>query len=174
LSRWTKTRIKLSDKYSSEEKEAIAFEIIEYIKERTKSGKGEGGKKWHTPANKYTKEYKESLEFKFKENPRPNTVDLSASGDMLDSIDLLKTMPSSITIGIDEADPDHGKAEGNIRGSYGKQRGSSKKARDFLAISDSEVENILKKFPLKDEKKREKSLMDYLAAVKAVGELLDE
>lgn len=172
MSRYTQKRIKLSDKYTDEEKEAIAFEIIEYIKERTKQGKGEGGKKWSPPADKYTKEYKESLDFKIA--GKTSRVNLTLSGDMLDSIDLLKTMPSSITIGIDEGDPDHGKAEGNIRGTYGKQRGSSKKARNFLGITEAEVEKVLRKFPLTNEKKREKSLLDYLKAAKAVGELLDE
>lgn len=173
MGKYTKKYINLkTDKYTDEEKEAIAFNIIEYIQKRTKRGEGEGGNKWAPPADKYTKEYKESLDFKIA--GKSSKVNLTLSGDMLDSISLLKSKRSSITIGIPDGDQDEAKAEGNIRGTYGKSRGNSKKARNFLALDGEEIDKILKKFPIENEKKRKKNLAEYLTALKAVDEALSE
>jgi len=173
MNKWTSRKINISKKYSKEERKAIAFDIIAYIQERTKKGKGKDNVKWHPPADKYTKEYRNSIDFKNAKG-RQTKVNLKLSGDMLDSVDLLEDTDGQIVIGISESDEDHGKAEGNIRGSYGKPTGSKKKARDFLAISKSEVNKILSNFPLKDEEKRTESLENFLAAAKAARELLKD
>ena len=166
---WTSRKFNVSKKYTEDERQAIAFEIISYIQDRTKNGKGKDNKKWAGRAGKYTKDYKKSLDF--KNAGKSSKVNLTLSGDMLDSIDLLEDVNGQITIGIDKDDPDHGKAEGNIRGSYGKPKGSKAKARDFLGVSKSEIQNILKNFPLKDDEKREESVENFLAASKAAKEL---
>jgi hypothetical protein len=168
MNKWTNRRIPISRRYTDDEREAIAFDIISYIRDRSKSGKGKDGKKFP----KYSKEYKESLEFKIAGKSK-NKVDLTLSGDMLDSIELLDDSKGELRIGLSEDDVDHGKAEGNIRGTYGQAKGSLAKARDFLAISKNEVNKILKNYPLKDEEKREKSVLSYLTALKALGEKKD-
>lgn len=173
MNRWTSRKIQISKKYSEEERQAIAFEIISYIQDRTKAGKGKDNKKWSPPADKYTEGYRSSLDFKNAKG-RQRKVNLTLSGDMLDSIDLLDSESGKLTIGIPEGDPDHGKAEGNIRGSYGKPTGSKKKARDFLALSKNEVDKILKNFPLKDEEKREDRVADFLAAAAAAREIFKD
>lgn len=165
MKNWTQRKIQISKKYSKEEREAIAFNIVSYIQDRTKDGKGKDGKKWTPPADKYSKEYKESLDFKNAKGSQKK-VNLTLTGDMLGSIDLLKDSPGSLTIGIGKSDEDHDKAEGNIRGSYGKKTGSKAKARDFLGISQKEVNKILKDFPIKDEEERAKSLEAFKAASK--------
>jgi len=161
--KWTSRKIQISKKYSEEERSAIAFGIISYITDRTKAGKGRDGKKWTPPADKYSKEYRESLDFKNAKKGQ-RKVNLTLSGDMLASIDLLKSESGKLTIGIDKGDADHDKAEGNIRGSYGKSTGFKSKARDFLSISQKEVNKVLKDFPLKDDEKREVAIESFKAA----------
>lgn len=170
--RWTSRKVNISKKYTEQEREAIAFEIISYIQERSKAGKGKDNKKWQPPADKYSKEYKQSLDF--KNAGKSSTVNLTLSGDMLNSIDLLEDTDGQLTIGISSDDPDHGKAEGNIRGSYGKPTGSRAKARDFLALSKGEVDRILKKFPLKDDERRQKAVENFITATVAAEALLGE
>lgn len=157
--------IKVSKKYNAEERRAIAAEIVDYIKERTKSGKGKGGQQWGPPADKYSEEYKESLEFKFKSDK--SKVNLTLSGDMLDSIKLIGNKEGEIIIGIPKSDEDYKKAEGNIRGSYGKPRGSSSKARDFMSIAGEEKRDILKNFPLGKSEEEQESLKERVATFKA-------
>lgn len=168
--RWTSRNIQISKKYSKDEREAIAFQIISYIQDRTKKGKGKDNKKWAPPADKYSKGYRESLDFKNTKG-RSTTVNITQTGDTLSSIDLLKSQTGKLTIGISEKDVDHDKAEGNIRGSYGKPTGSKKNARDFLGISQTEVNKILKSFPIKDDEKREESLAAFKEASKFAAKI---
>lgn len=172
MNRWTNRKINISTQYTKAEREAIAFDIITYLQDRTKRGKGKDNKKWAPPADKYSKEYKESLDFKQKADK--SKVNLTLSGDMLDSIDLLKSAKGEIRIGISEEDEDHGKAEGNIRGSYGKPTGSMAKSRDFLALSREELSKILRKYPIRDKEKRRAQVEIFKAATAAVAELDDK
>lgn len=162
---WTLRTIKVSKKYNAEQRRAIAAEIVDHIKERTKAGKGKGGQSWTPPADKYSKEYKESLDFKFKADK--SKVNLTLTGDMLDSIKLLGNKEGEITIGIPKSDIDYGKAEGNIRGSYGKSRGSSSKARDFMSISGEEKRDILQNFPTGKSEEDRESIAERVAAYQA-------
>ena len=163
----TNRKVNISKRYSPEEREAIAFDIISFIQERSKDGKGKDGKKFP----KYSKDYTGSLDFK-NAGKSKSRVDLTLSGDMLDSIDLLSDTAGSLTIGIDGDDEAHGRAEGNIRGSYGKSTGSKSKARDFLALSRTEINTILKNYPIDDEEKREEQVVSFFAAMEAAKKLL--
>lgn len=166
---WTYRTIKVSKKYNADERRAIAAEIVEYIKQRTKSGKGKDNKSWAPPANKYSKAYKESLDFKQKVDK--SKVNLTLSGDMLDSIKIIRNQEGEITIGIPKSDEDYGKAEGNIRGSYGKSRGSSAKARDFMSFSAREKRDILKNFPIDDKESLTERVAVFKAALDKAREL---
>ena len=164
---WTSRKIPISTKYSSTERKAIASEIISYIVARTKKGKGKDNQPWEGKASGYSKSYKKSLEFKIA--GKSSTVNLKLSGDMLNSIKLLSNDSGSLKIGIPKSDSDNKKAEGNIRGSYGKKTGSKSKARDFLAISQKEVSKILEQFPLKDTEK----LLQIVTDIKLIDEAID-
>lgn len=169
---WTSRTVRVSSKYTARERQAIAYDIISYIQDRTKAGKGEGNKKWKPPANKYTKEYKASIDFKLKPD-QSGRVNLTLTGDMLDSIKRLKGSDTAIKYGISKGDSDHGKAEGNIRGTYGKKRGSSSRARDFLTLSKAEKDKILARYPLKDNEERKKSVLETVSALKAAEDIVD-
>lgn len=114
--------------------------------ERTDQGKDVDGK----PFPKYSDAYKNSLDFKIA--GKSSKVDLQLSGDMLAALEIIKTDEDYVEIGIKDSDV-QGRAEGNIRGSYGKSRGNSSLARDFLGtsgftktkgISDEDLRKLVK------------------------------
>ena len=72
---------------------------------------------------------------------------------MLDTLKVLETKKGQIVIGFDKDDPVNDRAEGNILGSYGGDP-DPKKARNFLDVSDKEIANILKDYPLDNVRER--------------------
>lgn len=153
----------LSD-YSPVEREAIALEVIDKIIKRTKSGKDKNGRAFE----KYSKAYKESLAFKIA--GKGSTPDLTLSGDMLDSIKILKNAPKTV-IGFKNGSVENGKADGNIRGTYGKEKTVGPK-REFLGISERELNSILSKYPKDSDRSVErayKRILDEKAADKLSG-----
>jgi len=148
--KYVQTSIVIPKSYGPTERRAIAIEILDYIRDRTNSGLD----KREQSFPKYSKEYKNSFEFKVA--GKSGKVDLKLSGDMLAVMDLIKTSPGKIVIGFDPGSSEAERAEGNIRGSYGKSRGDKSKARDFLGIDSSVLKaKILSKFPLSDKSKSE-------------------
>ena len=146
--------IEIPKEYNALERRAIARDIIEHVRQRTKAGKGEGNKNWSGSAGRYSKSYEKSLEFKLKSD-KSGTVNLTLSGDMLTAIEMRKSQRGKIQIGIPFGAQEWGRAKGNILGSYGGSPNSSK-ARPFLNVSKEEVSKILAKYPL-DKKKRDKT-----------------
>lgn len=119
---------------------------MERIVQRTESGKNVDGKSFP----KYSKAYMNSLDF--KNSGKSGSVDLTLSGDMLAALTALKTSDKFIDIGFSDSSVE-GRAEGNIRGTYGKKRGNSALARDFLGtsgftnnkgVSDAELRRIIR------------------------------
>ena len=110
----------------------IANVLIDYMISRSMDGIDKNGKKFP----KYTKAYAD------KKNVGVGDVDLTLSGDMLSGIELLNHASGSITIGFQKDDELNGRAEGNIKGSYGGEP-DKKKARDFLGISDADLEVVI-------------------------------
>jgi hypothetical protein len=134
---WVKTIIPLSSEIETEEARLIAEELLNYIVDRTKAGKGQDGK----PFPGYSPEYKKSLDFKIA-GKSPGKVDLTLTGEMLDSLKVLIAQRGKIVIGYDQGDPINGKAEGNILGSYGGAPNPGK-ARDFMAVSGKEIRKVI-------------------------------
>lgn len=148
-SKWIQRVVKIPAAYSARERRAIASDILDYIRERTADGKGKDGKSWSGAAGKYSKSYKQSLQYQIA--GKGNKVDLKLTGDMLETMRLIEDDKGAIKIGFDEGDAEAGKAEGNIRGSYGQPTGNKSKARDFLALSREEIKKILQNYPLDDK-----------------------
>ncbi|MGV8130655.1 MAG: hypothetical protein ACP5N7_00970 [Candidatus Pacearchaeota archaeon] len=146
----------LPKEYSPEDLSAIGQDIIDYIIKRTKKGRGVDNQPWKgSEANRYSNQYKESLDFKIAGKSK-NKVDLELSGDMLSMLDVLEIKKGKIVIGYPSGDKNlNGKVEGNRIGSYGRDP-NPKKARDFLEVSNQEIEKILKKYPIENEEKRSK------------------
>lgn len=127
--KYVRVRIPLPQTVTSKEHlEEIGELVLETIVQRTESGKNVDGRSFP----KYSKAYLNSLDF-FNAGKGGN-VDLTLSGDMLASLAVLKATKDFIEIGFDD-DSVEGRAEGNIRGTYGKKRGNPALARDFLGTS---------------------------------------
>lgn len=151
--KWQKFEIDLSD-YSVEEREAIAIEVIDKIIKRTKQGKDKDGATFAP----YSTEYRNSQNF--KNGGKSGAVNLVLSGDMLDSISILKNAAGKVSIGFDKGSAENGKADGNIRGTFGHSKTVGPK-RDFLGISDDELETILRRYP-PDSKKSDRRTFEVL------------
>ena len=121
--------------FSSEERERIGELVIDHIIERSKRGKLPDNRTNFVP---YSKAYAA-----FKGVGR-SQVDLTLDDIMLNSMNYIDSRADRIRVGYDSGNPEQGKAEGNIRGTYGKARGSKSKARPFLGINKRQLEIILR------------------------------
>lgn len=138
--KWQRIKIDLSGYgLNPDQKDEVADLIIERIVSRTTKGIDKDGEKFP----KYSKSYKESLDFKVA-GKKGRPVDLQLSGDMLAALDVLNQTSRSVTIGFEPGSEENAKADGNIRGTYGKPSPNPKKARDFLGISDDELAKIVR------------------------------
>ncbi len=162
---WMKTKIKIPKSYGPTEREAIALEILEKIVERTQNGKDKNGDKFAP----YTKDYKESLNFKL--GGKSSKVDLTLSGDMLADMQLLNHKNGEITIGYENGTESNSKAEGNIRGTYGQKVPDKSKARDFLGINKNELGEILSNYPIRDIEQRKERTAKMLAIAESAEDI---
>ncbi len=136
-----KVIIPLPDDFDEDERLEIAADIIEHIKERSRSGQGvkkvgRGYQLYDFP--KYTKKY---ANYKGQSN-----VDLTLSMEMLESMIVLKSKPGEVTIGFESGSKVNAKAEGNQIGSYGQPSGNPKKARRFLGLTSEELSEIIDQY----------------------------
>ena len=116
----------------------IADLVIERIVERTNEGLDKRG----NPFPDYSKSYIESQDFK-NAGKSASDINLQLSGDMLAALEALEIKADKIRIGFERGSDENARADGNIRGTYGKQRGNRKKARDFLGIDKAELRAII-------------------------------
>lgn len=149
MSKQQKETITISDKYTPEERQAIAAEVIEYIIKRTKE---QGLDKNNRPFAGYSKAYKESLDFQIA--GKSSAVNLELSGEMLNLLSLVDHGKGKITIGYEAGDPINGRVEGNRLGTYGNSTPVTR-PRDFLGITKKDLTEILRKYPLRSEEKRQ-------------------
>jgi hypothetical protein len=148
--KWQKVKIEIPKEYSSEERQAIALEIRDFIVKRTQAKcLDKNNQKFAAYSEGYTK----NLDFKIAGKSK-GKVDLTLSGDMLGALDVLKTSKGAVTIGYENGSPENAKADGNIRGTYGNSKSVGPK-RDFLGIHPSDLELILEKYPLDDSEERD-------------------
>jgi len=134
--------------YQPHEREAIALEVIDKIVKRAKSGVDKNGRSFAG----YSEAYKKSLNFKIA--GKTAKVDLTLSGDMLDSLEIIENYGNGkVKIGYAPGNSEGGKAEGNILGTYGNPSPIGPK-RDFLGLPKNEIDAILSKYP-PDTKKAE-------------------
>lgn len=141
--KWQKIKIRIDKRYKPNEREAIAEDIVNTIVKRTTN---QSKDKWGDPFPKYSKQYKNSLDFKIA--GKSSKVNLKLSGDMLTALDLLNHKNGELNIGFEKGSEENARADGNIRGTYGGSTARPSKARDFLGINMDELRKILKKYPL--------------------------
>lgn len=171
--KWIQKEIEISTRYSKDERTAIGIDIVRYVRERTLSGKGPGDKAWSGKAGEYSKAYTDSLDFKIGRKNK-GKVNLKLSGDMLEELTLLNEKSGKVKIGFDDSATSAGKAEGNIRGTYGNASPIAGKARPFLDLTSKEIASILSKYPLKDKEARQERTDTVLASKEGKPFVVDE
>lgn len=165
MAKWQRVAITLPKRFGPTERMAIAQEVIDFIVERSKSGKDINGNQFP----KYSQSYTKSLDFKIAGKSK-GSVDLTLSGDMLNSIKLLSHSNGQLLVGFDRGDSENnGKAEGNQLGTYGKSTPNKKKARPFLGISKEDLRKILENYPSETSRTRAE---EQLTAAAEAGELV--
>jgi hypothetical protein len=168
MARQQKFSVKLPPGLDDFEKQAIATEVIDRIIARTKEQNvDKDGKSFP----KYSQEYIKSLEFRVA-GKSSGDINLTLSGDMLNSLELLETKPKSIVIGFRKGTQENERAEGNILGSYGGDP-NPRKARNFLGISDSELSQILELYEQNPSRANQINLISD-ASTEFVSGALDE
>lgn len=135
--------VKIPKEYGPQEREAIARDIIDLIVERTESGKGVKDGALYSFPSYASKEYAN-----LKGSSRP---DLRLTGEMLESLRLVSEKNGLLKIGYSKSDSVAGKVEGNCIGSYGGEE-NPKLARNFLGITQGELDKVLKKYPVETKK----------------------
>lgn len=130
------TRISLPTNLTPEQRELAGKKIVQLVKERTKHGVSAKSK----PFPKYSKEYKESLDFKIA--GKSSTVNLSQTGDMIADLDMLQHGRGYVLIGYSMDYEDIGKVHGNVTGEYGQEFSTGKK-RDFIGLPERLVRVIV-------------------------------
>jgi hypothetical protein len=121
----------------------IAQGVIDYMVDRAKEGRGLGRKDLKSP---YSKAYANSLSFKAAGKSR-NQVNMTLTGDMLRSIDILEEDGALVVIGIDD-EVDAPKAYGHQTGFEGHPTiPNGKYKRPFFGVTSDEVKReVLPKF----------------------------
>jgi hypothetical protein len=156
---WQHFDVRIDPGYSEPERRAIADDIIEHIRERTLKGLDKNGE----PFPGYSDTYKHSIDFKIA--GKGNKVDLTQTGDMLSSLQLLEDSPGHIVIGYEKGSKENAIADGNVRGTYGSQTPHPERARDFMGIESKALEDILAQHPIDDQIHRQQ-----VAATQVIAE----
>ena len=168
--------IKLPSDYSDDELSAISQDIVNFIRARSEKGidkNGERFKPYTIPKGKKESPYENSLDFRLAGKTK-GKVDLKLSGDMLAMLRVIDTKNNKVTIGYETSDAEAGRAEGNQIGSYGQPKANSSKARPFIGITNDQLKAILAKYPLDNDKKRERRAEKVNAGRDLSGAIVDE
>ena len=147
-----KVKIAIPEDLGPSEREALAKDIVEFIRQRTERGVGvrETSRGFiNVDFPKYSKIYKENLDYKVA--GKSSKVNLTLSGDMLIALDVLKTRRGEIVIGYERGSEENDRAEGNILGTYGTDTPNPRRARNFLGISDRDLEELLAEYKRPEE-----------------------
>jgi hypothetical protein len=141
---WQRFTVDVPRGLSDADREVLADDIIEFIRDRTQ--KGLSWRNRDLPG--YSDSYANSLNFRIAGKSK-DKVDLTQSGDMLGALTLLDTEDGKITIGFEKDSQENAIADGNIRGTYGHAKPIGPK-RDFLGITKKDLSRILDNFTPED------------------------
>lgn len=137
--KWQRFRVDAPDDFTPGMREALGREVTEFIRKRSEASRDKNGDKFP----KYSKQYMQSLDF--KNAGKTSKVDLTLSGDMLISLDVLSHQRGSVLIGFEKGSEENAKADGNVRGTYGSSTPNPSKARDFMGIDDTDLQRLISK-----------------------------
>lgn len=164
--------VKIDPAYTAAEREAIAQDMIEMMRERAKEGMGvskDGDSVRRKKFPGYSDSYAHSLDFKIA-GKKKGDVNLTLSGDMLGAMDLVKHKKGELVIGFEAGTQEAEIAEGNILGTYGQSTPNPSRARDFLGLTPREIAQVLRSFPLDDQTARDEASEIHQAAKRTAGQ----
>lgn len=127
-----KVRIEVSKKLNPQQRVETIQRVIEFIRERTASGKDKNNRTFPQYTKKYAK----------KKGVSRKDVDLILTSEMLEELRGLTHRSGSITVGYEAGSDVNGKAEGNIKGTYGQKKPIPGKKRDYLGITKKDLKEI--------------------------------
>lgn len=126
--------------YKPADREIVGQRIIRFVQERTRKGLDVN----HDSFVKYSKSYKDSLDFKIA--GKSSRVNLEQTGDMVGTIDILNHGRGFITIGFEKGSEENDKAawmQENTQPGFPK--------RKFLGITQKDLKEIIESTPPKKE-----------------------
>lgn len=126
------------------DREALADEIIDFIRERTSSGLDKNNREF----GGYSEAYIKSANFRIAGKSK-SEVNLTLSGDMMGDIDLLSHRKGNLRIGFQRGSESNAKADGNIKGTYGQEKQVGPK-RDFLGITKGDLNALVNIFDFQE------------------------
>jgi hypothetical protein len=135
---WQKIELKIPSDLKPAQREELGDLIVEHIYDRTNRGLDKNGREF--PG--YSAAYKASLDFK-NAGKSASKIDLQLSGDMMAALQLLKHKNGAIVVGFERGTEENAKAEGNILGTYGRDKPIRGKKRDFLGIESRKLRELI-------------------------------
>lgn len=160
---WQRVEIEIPSGYGPNEREEIAEDVIEFIINRSKEGRDKNNKKFP----RYSKSYAAI------KGVSRDSVDLTLSDEMLNSLEFLSSKKGKIVVGFDKGDAEmNARAEGNILGSYGGNPKASR-ARDFLGIAKKDLDNILSQYPMEQEEGNTRDTNSISGALARINRIID-
>ena len=132
------TVFNIPSSWDASQRDYAAQLIIEKIQANTTKGLDKNGNAFP----KYSSEYKHSIDFHNAD--KSNRVDLQLTGDMLNSIEVIQSIPGKLVIGYPTGSKMAGQVEGNQIGSYGNKPNENH-ARPFLGLPKEQLDLIIAK-----------------------------
>jgi len=135
--KWQRFTISVPDDFKPKDRARVADKAIDSIVKRTvEKGKDKNNKKFVA----YTKDY--------AKQKGQRRVDLVKSFSMLTNIQQLQSSKGRIVIGFTKGSKENGKADGNIRGTFGKSKPITRDdkqapGRDFLGLPTKALNAII-------------------------------
>lgn len=134
--KWQKFSITPPQDFTPAMRQVLGKEVTEFIRQRSENGKDKNNVNFKP----YSKEYVKSQDFK-NAGKKEGDINLTLSGDMLATLDVLSERSDKIIIGFENHSDENKKADGNVRGTYGKSKPTGK-ARDFMGITKKDLDII--------------------------------
>lgn len=160
--KYTREKIFLPKTIKPRDRVKIAEFVIDHIVARSLNGLDKNNKKFPNY----------EIDYANKKNVGVGDVDLTLSGEMLESLELVSHKPGEIIIGYkDPSDELAGKVEGNRIGSYGREPNKDK-ARDFLGIPEDELDILIGAMESKIDLTRKE--VDPFDTISILDQLLEE
>jgi len=147
--------IRIPNTLNAEDREQLGNEIVRFIIDRTRKGLDKN----NVPFRGYSENYKDHIDF--QNAGKSNRVNLTLTGEMLNTLEVQAHGPGFIRIGFSDTDS-------NDKAFYSREKG-----RDFLGISAKDLQLLLTKFLDRTPQQREQQQIISSVAEAFLRDLLN-